>query len=159
MAVTGSAVDDASAAGTDIFRDAAFAISGQKYADVAAVDERDTAFAGSTIADPCACVDAKGAVRVEVGHDRAAGRGALTCIFAALAGVAVVGTLFVAYFATSVLGAILTLAGMLGLVLAGLVASDDPDAYRFLPNRLDERALFLGGLGLVAVGLLLVSLG
>ncbi|HHC09353.1 MAG TPA: hypothetical protein ENK55_11645 [Actinobacteria bacterium] len=76
-----------------------------------------------------------------------------------LASVAVVGTLFVAYFATSVLGAILTLAGMLGLVLAGLVASDDPDAYRFLPNRLDERALFLGGLGLVAVGLLLVSLG
>lgn len=75
-----------------------------------------------------------------------------------LAAIGVVTTLVVAVVATGALGRLLTLGGMFALVLAGLAVADDPEAYRFLPHAITEKALVIGGFIAVAVGLALIFL-
>ncbi len=75
-----------------------------------------------------------------------------------LAAIGVITTLVVAVVATGALGRLLTLGGMFALVLAGLAVADDPEAYRFLPQAITEKALVIGGFVAVGVGLLLIFL-
>jgi len=75
-----------------------------------------------------------------------------------IASIAVIGALVVAVVAAGAVGRLLTLLGMLALVAAGLLAADDPSAYRLVPPGLSEAGLVIGGFSAVAVGLLLIFL-
>jgi hypothetical protein len=64
-----------------------------------------------------------------------------------------------ALFATSTLGMILVLGGMVSLIVAALAVSEDINAYRLIPSAISETGLVAGGAIAMVIGGLLVVLG
>lgn len=73
-----------------------------------------------------------------------------------IASVAVMIVAGLAVFATSSLGMILILLGMVSLIIAALAVSDDLSAYSWIPGNLSEVTLVIAGAVAMAVGGLLI---
>jgi hypothetical protein len=64
-----------------------------------------------------------------------------------------------ALFATSTLGMILVLVGMVALILAALAMSEDLSAYRLMPSAISETMLVVIGAAVMALGAFLIVIG
>ncbi len=77
----------------------------------------------------------------------------------AIASAGVIVFALLALFATNTLGMILVLVGMVALIVAALVMSDDLSAYAWLPSAISETALVIAGGVAMLVGAIFILLG
>ena len=128
-------------------------VASQPVVQVAAKPDRVRASSGSSFAEKLEYVGA--VFRVDNWREWLQDR----TVRWAIASMGVILFAMMALFATSTLGMVLVLVGMVALIVAALAVSEDLNAYRLVPNAVSETGLVVIGAVAMVLGGILIVLG